>query len=155
MSDSKTKHSEAELEALLHQQLRGLPMPKAPASLGPRVLAAMAAREQIVWWRQPFWAWPRLAQVALLALGLPLCGGFFTLGWMLGTSGTFHQILQQVIASGIFCWDGAATLAHAASLVMRSGLQPWLLAGLAISTVMYLLCLGAGSAVLRLAYRRL
>src|SRR5437773_8902125 len=52
------KEIEQKLETLIHQQLRKLPARRAPASLAPRVLAAIHAREQQTSWQRPWTAWP-------------------------------------------------------------------------------------------------
>ena len=62
----------AELESLAHRRLRGLPEPKAPATLLPRVLREV---EQVVrrpWYRRAWRRWPvgwqAISIVAILAM---------------------------------------------------------------------------------------
>src|SRR5688572_6306754 len=54
-----------ELEQFIHQQLKKLPEREAPAELVSNVFAAIAARENAPWWKQPFTSWPRNTQALL------------------------------------------------------------------------------------------
>lgn len=71
------------LEAAIHRVLRKLPDRKAPAGLEGRVLAEIARRAALPWWRKSFAFWPasvRMGFVACSALaGLVLAYGLFTL----------------------------------------------------------------------------
>jgi hypothetical protein len=60
------------LTALVAAELRALPPLRAPAALQSRVLAELARRQALPWWRQDFRGWPLAAQFgfAVLALGL-------------------------------------------------------------------------------------
>jgi uncharacterized membrane protein len=149
--------NEAKLEAILHRQLRQLPDLRAPQTLAPRVMAAIQAKARLAWWRQPFWSWPLLARVGLESLATVGIGLLLWLGWMLqGTaigpvaappSGKLFMALQSVL-------ELATILGNAMLVIGRSGLQPWLLVGLGMTMLMYLLCLGAGTTLVRVAYRR-
>ncbi len=147
--------TEAELEILVQRELSQLPMRKAPEALAARVMATIAARQQVAWWRQSFSCWPRLAQAALICFLLPFCGLFTWSGWLIGNSSVLPRALGQLLAIGGGLADGLASLNNAAGLVVRNGLHPWLWLGLALSALMYLLCLGAGTVLFRVAYRRL
>ena len=60
-----------DLEKFIHAQLQKLPQHEAPASLVSNVLAAIATRKKLPWWRQSFIFWPRRVQSLLFtALGL-------------------------------------------------------------------------------------
>ncbi len=51
------------LAAWADQTLRQLPMRRAPASLMPRVLAALARQRALPWYQQPWFRWPRHFQM--------------------------------------------------------------------------------------------
>jgi hypothetical protein len=60
-----------ELEALVDRELRRLPLPSAPRTLLPRVMAAVEAWAQRPWYTRAWFAWPagwRLASIVPLAL---------------------------------------------------------------------------------------
>jgi hypothetical protein len=58
--------SERDLEHAVTAALRDLPEPEAPATLLPRVMAAVHAREQRPWYAQPWPRWSPLHQVTVV-----------------------------------------------------------------------------------------
>jgi hypothetical protein len=62
--------TEFELEKRVERALDALPAPKAPASLMPRVMAAVAAAAEkpVPWYSRAWLQWPREAQLASLIL---------------------------------------------------------------------------------------
>jgi hypothetical protein len=56
------------LTAWTHATLRSLPPPSAPATLAGRVLAELARRERLPWWRRDFACWPRAARWTFLTI---------------------------------------------------------------------------------------
>lgn len=73
--------SEAQLERLIAEAVRGAGRRTAPASLEARVLNAIERRSSLPWWRRDFARWPAVARLAFvigaaglayLALGAPL-----------------------------------------------------------------------------------
>ncbi len=66
----------SDLERLLDRELKGLPAPRAPHTLLPRVMSA-AQQSLLPWYRRPWLTWPaglQTASVALLALLLAIAG---------------------------------------------------------------------------------
>ena len=65
-----------DLERLVDAELKRLPVPRAPGTLLPRVLAATIERAPEPWYARPWLAWPRAWQAAsavlLVALGAAL-----------------------------------------------------------------------------------
>jgi hypothetical protein len=59
---------ELDLEKQMDRELRSLPAPRAPETLAPRVMAAIAAQAALPWHRRPWFEWPRGWQVASAAL---------------------------------------------------------------------------------------
>jgi hypothetical protein len=151
-------HPETDLENLIHRELRRLPGWKAPTTLAPRVIAAIQAQANRAWWQQPFWAWPGLVQVGFFGLLLVIVGVFARFGWWLGkimTSETWPRPVQHFIELAGSLWDGLTTLVNAFSLVMHSGLQPWLWGLAGLSVIMYLSCVGVGTVFLRFAWKKI
>ena len=53
-----------DLETVVGQELRRLPMPRAPRTLLPRVLAAVEAWAQRPWYERAWFTWPLGWQIA-------------------------------------------------------------------------------------------
>lgn len=143
------------LEALIHAQLRQLPPCKAPATLAPRVLAAVADRAARPWWRQAWWHWPWAAKLAFVVTALAVAG------CMAGGSWALDQPLRdyfQEVAAGLSVlggWvDNLRPLADALVLLWQKFCQPWFLYALAGLAAIYLLCIGTGTAFVRVAAQR-
>lgn len=140
-------------EAWLDRQLRQLPDRPAPASLAPRVLAAVAARARRPWYRQPWFAWPRGAQVLAL---LVLSGALGSLTYALLHLEDFAA--AETLAEQFAAWwapvEAVRAAAHALvttlSLLARqvSGTVWVALGGLAV--LMYAACLALGTVLYRL-----
>jgi hypothetical protein len=59
---------EQDLEKMMEQELRSLPTPRAPETLAPRVMAAIATRAALPWHQRTWFEWPRGWQAASAAL---------------------------------------------------------------------------------------
>jgi len=57
----------ADLERLVHGELKRLPTPQAPRTLLPRVLAATVQRRPSPWYARPWLTWPLASQAASVA----------------------------------------------------------------------------------------
>jgi hypothetical protein len=60
----------AELERLMHRALRALPEPRAPRTLLPRVLAAVAAEASRPWYGRAWASWPLHWQLVSAAVAI-------------------------------------------------------------------------------------
>jgi hypothetical protein len=70
-----------DLEKFIHAQLQKLPQHEAPVSLVSNVLAAIATRKKLPWWKQSFTFWPRRVQCLLFAaLGLVFAAAIYGTG---------------------------------------------------------------------------
>lgn len=135
------------LERVIHQELKRLPAVKAPARLSARVLEAVRARQALPWWQQSFWHWPSLARAVFLLLV-----GFIAVSL---TGGTWFA--SEVAADGTVAKTVAeylSPLTNAFVVMWRSFLQTLALWALALAGVLYLICVGAGTLFVRLAYKR-
>lgn len=68
-----------ELERLIDGELKGLPQPRAPRSLLPRVMAAIDAPRVQPWYSRPWLAWPRVWQGVSVAFVASLAVGLWTI----------------------------------------------------------------------------
>lgn len=64
-----------ELERLVNRHLRALPMPRAPRTLLPRVLAAARAWSERPWYGREWLTWPLIWQIGSVALLVLTIGG--------------------------------------------------------------------------------
>jgi hypothetical protein len=140
------------LEQLIHRQLRALPDRSAPASVETRVLAELARRATLPWWRRSYTQWPaglRYAFILLLAAGaagiLAFSSSPVTAQALSGLALRFPWIaFLQAIASNL--WESAGAVFDAIP-------PAWLYGGMAAIAVSYALLLGVGAAAYRAFFR--
>lgn len=146
------KRSPEELEKLIHETLRSLPERRAPRSLEARVMAAVAAREALPWWRQSYRAWPMAARVAFLVLSGSLAFGVMVAAvWVMAD---FRgSDLAQVFATPLLWIElvrgAVAGLAGFCAILVRQIPPLWLYGGLALFAAMYATLFGIGAAAYR------
>lgn len=144
-----------DFEKRLHQTLRSLPDRPAPRTLESRVLAAIAARAALPWWKKSFAQWPvaarcvfllfsgGLVKVALLA-AVWITGGFDRSNFAAAFSTQFGWIERlQNIFTGL--GDFTALLLHSIPPI-------WLYGGLACLAGVYVTLFGLGAAAYRTLY---
>ncbi len=132
-----------QLETRIHRALRELPPRRAPASLIPRVRAAIATRESRAWWRQPWWNWPRPMQAASLACALALLG-------VVAFAGTNAPTVLGSFGASVVAWLGLDGLHGVTSeLFARWFAGPYLIYTAALLGGLYLACIALGSAFYR------
>ncbi len=69
---------ELDLERFVDRELKRLPASRAPRTLVPRVMAAVAEARLLAWYSRPWLEWPW----ALQALSLVVAGAMASAGWM-------------------------------------------------------------------------
>ena len=69
--------NDQDLERLVDRELKRLPTPRAPRTLLPRVMTAVAEPRMVPWYSRPWLTWPRGLQVlsAAIFVGLVWGGG--------------------------------------------------------------------------------
>lgn len=144
---------EPQLESLIDRELKSLPALDAPGTLAPRVMAALAARAALPWYRCAWQTWPRAGQVLALAAlaavfaGLAVAGGqLFHNSGVRPTGGWFATV--SLVTSLL------ATVGEALLLAVKHLHPAWLAAGLLVLSAGWLSCLGLGTAIFRLAMPR-
>lgn len=148
---------EEKLAAEIDRELKGLPELRAPSTLMRRVSAAIEQRCQVPWYRQSWQAWPApVRTTALVALALffaSLCLGV----WKLPDTESYSVASRQAAGwlTGVTTiWNAfnalVATLAQAIQQLGRG----FLIGGLAAVALAWAMCLGLGTACVRLAFAR-
>jgi hypothetical protein len=144
-----------ELASLLDAELKKLPPVPAPRTLVPNVVATLAARPARPWWQGAWWDWPVLAKAAFLLLALSVVAAFSTGGlWLDDNVTTYSQQVASRLTPWTGLWDTLAPLTNAGLLLWEKIAQPVLLHGLALGGALYLICIGAGTALFRTALKR-
>ena len=144
------------LAAWADQALRQLPARRAPATLAPRVLAAMARQKSQAWHQRPWLDWPRHFQLLSFALFAGLVGAAV---WFLAPHAdavslanakeTFAQ--AEGVRTVSTAVDVLSTLGSAMVLVLRSA-HLWVIASVCgVLAILWCSCVGLGTACWRLA----
>ncbi|MDH7502669.1 MAG: hypothetical protein QHJ82_08160 [Verrucomicrobiota bacterium] len=139
----------------LDRELKSLPDHRAPPTLVPRVLAAIAARSTCPWYRQSWSTWPvgvRLAATAVVLIALAASvSGWANLVRNAGLLGAATEVVSDVFyfAGAIVNLVCVVLTAVAAGLGRAYG--PFLIGLAAVLTAMYLCCIGCGTLIYRLA----
>ena len=122
----------ADLERVVDAELKRLPLPRAPRTLLPRVLAATVRQRPSPWYARPWLSWPLAGQAAsIVAVGVVVAGA-----WLLAQAlpAVSWPAEGEGVRGGLTAWlralGGAAALARlswrlllepAASLLMVAG----------------------------------
>ena len=136
------------LEQLIARTLRDQPHRRAPRSLESRVLAALAQRAALPWWRQDFAHWPLAARGAFLVSSAALAA---VLVWVLG--GLNVAPAKEAVTAGFAWLDTARSISDGVgnftAIIFRSISPVWFY-GAAIAFVsLYAALFGLGAAAYR------
>jgi hypothetical protein len=146
---------EKKLEELIHRELHRWPELQAPATLIPRVMAAIQVRAQRPWWQRSFPEWPGLIQGVFLIV-LSASAGFLT--WESATLWAYlsgHGLVQDAVQGLTFldtCCSALGALMSALHTINRIIISsPVVWAGLTVLGCMYGSCIGLGTLGYQLA----
>jgi hypothetical protein len=138
------------LERLLERTLRELPVRRAPTTLEARVLAELARRATLPWWRRSFAHWPQAARTAFVSMSVFLTGlAFVAGGW---TVSGFRSLRGFSVLSMPWAQQAAAALRvaqWAAGELARAVPPDWIYDGLVLGAVLYATLFGLGAAAYR------
>ncbi len=156
--DPYDSQRDAQLEILIRKKLDTLTERQAPASLAPRVLAAIRTRIQAPWWQRSWLTWPRSLRLALMPVLAGYAGFLIHLGGLLWQKIDFAAWGSRVAEAVLPITGTGDTLAALANavLAMAAALlrQPAFVAGLGLCLVMYFACIGFGTLCYRLVSPR-
>jgi len=148
---------EKRLEAQIDQALKTLPELAAPGSLLPRVRQSIASRRTLPWYQQPWQMWPTPLRTVTLVFLLTCCGTLCAACWQLTRAAGFSAATQELAQtfSGISAlWNAVNVVLGALVLVAKHfGTAFMVGCGLALAFG-YAVCLGLGTACVRLAFAR-
>lgn len=153
MIDEREKH----LERLIDRELKKLPEIHAPATLIPRVLAAIRAPAR-PWWGRSWMTWPRWWRIGFVALTLALLGGVI-FGVPEAVGGISPQPLVAQAKAFLDdlapLWKLLAALANACWVLVRAVGQLWLWGLVAAGLAAYLTCVSLGTLCYRVAFNKM
>jgi hypothetical protein len=148
---------ERELELQIDRELKCLPDLDAPSALIRRVMSAIEAQRCARWYNQPWQNWPVALRVTALAVLSVMFGGLCVASWQLTRAAGVSAAMQEVggLFSGLATiWNTINVLLGAVIVVVKH-LGTWFLVGmLSFAAISYALCVGLGTAWLRLAMAR-
>ena len=147
----------AELEALVGRELKRLPVPRAPHTLLPRVLAAVQQWSRRPWYARAWLTWPLWWQlVSATALILLLVGGAILLpSARTAVSGATSPVAAAVLSRVTGLWERAATTMQASRIIWRVTVEPLVVYLFALVALMSLACAAFGTALNRVAFGRI
>lgn len=147
-----TPEQQRNLERLVSQAVRDLPVRRAPRSLESRVQAEIARRGALPWWRRSFLHWPVAAKIAFFVVCVAIAKVVLTATvWV--SAGINSSPLKAAFASEIQ-WLGAVgrlcvTSVDVVSTLISSIPPLWLYGGAAIVAGLYAALFGLGAAAYR------
>jgi hypothetical protein len=148
---------EEKLAAEIDRELKALPELKAPSTLLRRVMKTIEARRRLPWYQQSWSAWPAPLRVAALIVLASFFASLCVGVWRLPDTEGYMTASRQ--AAGWFAglttlWNAlnalAGTLAHAVQQLGRG----FLIGALAAVALAWAMCLGVGTACVRLVLAR-
>jgi hypothetical protein len=146
---------EQKLERFIDQTLRDLPRRGAPGTLEQRVMAEIARRAALPWWKQNFAHWPMAARIAFLIFSGGLVKAMMMLLVFAGAGFEAAQF-REVFATQYAWMDAGATVMRALGDFVTATLQGipslWLYGALATIAGLYVTLFGLGAAAYRTLY---
>jgi hypothetical protein len=139
-----------DLERAVDRALRALPLPKAPATLLPRVMATVRSSRHARTW----FAWPLAWQAVSLAAAVLLIAAIAWLapaGFALGAASLTRIANTAPVAELIAAVRDASQTVTAFGVIWRGLLQPLVNWALVFVVVMCVACMAFGTALSRIA----
>ncbi len=146
-----------DLEKQVDGALRSLPTPRAPRTLAPRVMAALAVRSALPWYRRTWFEWPRgwqavsatltvafLATLAVVAPWRALAGA----EWVLGITDGVQTLADSIAGT-------ANRYLSIALPLWRALAQSYLLYALAVAGMLMTTVIALGGAARQLVLKEI
>lgn len=145
------------LEAAISREMQALPELTAPDAVANRVMAALAQRRHVAWYRRSWATWPVALQTASLVVMLALFGGLCFAGEKILPTETITQAMQH--AAHWFSGFSAvgnffSALANSVLLVATKLGTVFIVACVVAAALGYAMFLGLGTVYFRLAFAK-
>jgi hypothetical protein len=148
---------EKQLEAAIDRELKSLPELSAPRALASQVLAMLAARSALPWYRQPWQAWPLALRAGSLAVLLAALGGLYFAACIFTESAPVATAAQECnhwLAGLAALWRGLNTLPGVLGSVLNYAGPRFLGACVVAVALAYAACIAAATCYYRLGFAR-
>lgn len=148
---------EQKLATRIDRALKALPELEAPGTLRPRVMAAIAARQQVAWYQRSWEYWPPALKVFSMAVMIAGFGGLCVAAWQLTQAAGYTAAIEEIGARLAWVgtiWKTLAVLVSAFGLVIKQLGTPFIAACLLALAIGYATCVGLGTVCVRLALAR-
>jgi hypothetical protein len=156
-SEKMNSEHERELELEIDRELKALPELPAPGTLVRRVMLELERRRSLRWYTQPWQNWPLTLRVAALVLLSTMFGGLCFASWQLTRAAGVSAAMQEVggLFSGLTTvWNLINVLLGAVVLVVKHLGTGFMIGCALVAGLGYALCVGLGTAYVRLAFAR-
>ncbi len=145
--------AEQKLEQAVSQALNGLPLRRAPGTLEARVIAELARRAALPWWRVSFANWPMGARIAFVLVCAALVAATILGGASAYLGGSTWSSAFAAVLSWLHPVLAVMSSAGAlATLLLRVIPPVWLYGLLGLGIFLYVMLFGLGAAAYRTLY---
>jgi hypothetical protein len=146
----------ADLETLVDRELRRLPLPRAPHTLLPRVLAAVQAWAQRPWYERAWFTWPLGWQLASTAALILIVGaGAVLVPKILDAAGAVGSTVTRGVMEDVApVAQRAEVTANTLRVIWRALLEPLVAYASGLVVLMGLACAAVGAVLNRVVYER-
>lgn len=150
-------NQDQQLESAISRELKALPELTVPKAVADRVMAAIACRAGVPWYRRSWEAWPLALRVASLAMLLALFGGLCFVAAEFPQSAMIGQAIQragQWFAGLNSLGTTLHILATSAELAIQKLGSALVIVVLVAAGLGYALCMGLGTLYFRMAFAK-
>jgi hypothetical protein len=146
----------ADLNEIVDRELKSLPLPRAPHTLLPRVLAAVDQWARRPWYSRAWLTWPAGWQVAsLLVLALLVAGVALLMpGALAVAGGAASRLAPQAISEVAGTASRVDAAINAGRVVWRALIEPLAAYAFVLVALMCVACAAFGTALDRVAFDR-
>lgn len=142
-----------DLERAMTRELAQLPVPRAPLTLVPRVMAAVQAWANRPWYERAWFMWPHGWQVASAAALLLLVAAAAL--WIPRAEVVVERLASTLVSGAtgdlIVLGHRAAIAISAARIIWRTAVEPFVPYAFVIVALMCAMCAACGTALNRVA----